>query len=125
MNNAAFGVNAPVDVVERNAQQRLKRRQLLVYFLRTAVLVVTLGGWELSGRLGWIDPFFFSMPSLIAAQLKVWITEGTSQGPLWMQILVTLEETVLGFLIGAVLGVICGIALGRNKLLADVFSIYI
>jgi NitT/TauT family transport system permease protein len=125
MSNAAFGANAPVDVVERNAQQRLKRRQLLVYFLRTAVLVVTLGGWELSGRLGWIDPFFFSMPSLIAAQLKVWITEGTSQGPLWMQILVTLEETVLGFLIGAVLGVICGIALGRNKLLADVFSIYI
>jgi NitT/TauT family transport system permease protein len=125
MSNAAFGESAPVDVVERNAQQRLKRRQLLVYFLRTAVLVITLGGWELSGRLGWIDPFFFSMPSLIAAQLKVWITEGTSQGPLWMQILVTLEETVLGFLIGAVLGVICGIALGRNKLLADVFSIYI
>ena len=39
--------------------------------------------------------------------------------------LVTLEETVLGFLIGAVLGIVCGIVLGRDKLLADVFSIYI
>ena len=53
------------------------------------------------------------------------MTEGTSQGPLWEQVLVTLEETVLGFLIGAVLGIICGVALGRNRLLADVFSIYI
>jgi NitT/TauT family transport system permease protein len=38
---------------------------------------------------------------------------------------VTLEETGLGFLIGSVAGVLCGIILGRNKLLADVFSIYI
>ena len=74
---------------------------------------------------GFIDPFFFAMPSTIADQIWVWLTEGTSQGPLWQQVLVTLEETVLGFLIGAVLGIICGVALGRNRLLADVFSIYI
>ena len=37
----------------------------------------------------------------------------------------TLEETVLGFVIGAVLGIVCGVVLGRDKLLADVFSIYI
>ncbi|WP_407928041.1 ABC transporter permease [Collimonas humicola] len=32
---------------------------------------------------------------------------------------------MLGFLIGSVAGVVCGILLGRNKLLSDVFSIYI
>jgi len=37
----------------------------------------------------------------------------------------TLEETVLGFLMGSVFGVIAGILLGRNKLLSVVFSIYI
>ena len=37
----------------------------------------------------------------------------------------TLEETFLGFAIGAVGGIVAGIILGRNKLLADVFSIYI
>jgi NitT/TauT family transport system permease protein len=31
----------------------------------------------------------------------------------------------LGFLIGSVLGIVCGIALGRNRLLSDVFSVYI
>ncbi|CAL8481320.1 NitT/TauT family transport system permease protein (plasmid) [Caballeronia sp. S22] len=51
------------------------------------------------------------------------LTEGTSQGPLWVQVLVTLEETALGFLVGSAGGVGAGIALGRNRLLADVFSI--
>jgi NitT/TauT family transport system permease protein len=111
--------------VEMRAQAKMRQRQTLVYALRLVVLVVTLGGWELAGRVGWIDPFFFSMPSLIVAQIWQWLTEGTSQGPLWVQVLVTLEETGLGFLIGGVGGVIAGIALGRNKLLADVFSIYI
>src|SRR5260221_9192944 len=65
------------------------------------------------------------MLSQVVMQVWVWMTEGTSHGPLWQQVLVTLEETALGFLIGSVMGVICGIALGRNKLLGDVFSIYI
>ncbi|WP_341315461.1 ABC transporter permease [Paraburkholderia sp. IMGN_8] len=111
--------------VELEAQGTMRRRQTLVHTLRIAVLVVTLGGWELAGQMGWIDPFFFSVPSMIVSQIWTWLTEGTSQGPLWVQVLVTLEETVLGFLIGGVGGVIAGIALGRNKLLADVFSLYI
>ncbi len=108
-----------------NALVAPRRRQRLVLFLRLAILVVFLGGWELAARTHLIDPFFFAMPSTIVTQLWVWITEGTSQGPLWGEVLVTLEETVLGFVIGAVLGVVCGIVLGRDKLLADVFSIYI
>ncbi|MCW3481830.1 ABC transporter permease [Neisseriaceae bacterium JH1-16] len=122
---APRGVPDQLSELERLAQQRLRQRHRLVIALRLAVLVVTLGGWELAARLGWIDPFFFSMPSQILAQIVTWSVEGTAQGPLWQQVAVTLEETTLGFLIGSVLGVICGIALGRNKLLADVFSIYI
>jgi NitT/TauT family transport system permease protein len=104
---------------------RLRQRRLTVYGLRIAVLVVVVGGWELAARTELIDPFFFAMPSQILGQIWTWITEGTALGPLWLQILVTLEETVLGFLIGAALGIICGLALGRIHLLAEVFSIYI
>ena len=110
---------------EANAQRRIKQRRALVIFLRVAILVIGLGGWEVGARVGWIDPFFFSQPSQIVAQIYEWCVEGTSQGPLWTQVLVTLEETVLGFLIGGVAGVICGIVLGRNKLLSDVSSLYI
>jgi NitT/TauT family transport system permease protein len=116
---------ASLATVEQEAQRKIKQRYWLVISLRVAILVLTLGGWELAARLQWIDPFFFSQPSLIVVQIYDWIVEGTSQGPLWTQVLVTLEETVLGFLIGSVAGVICGILLGRNKLLSDIFSIYI
>jgi NitT/TauT family transport system permease protein len=111
--------------VEREAQRKIRQRYWLVISLRVIILVVILGGWELSASMEWIDPFFFSQPSLIVIQIYDWIMEGTSQGPLWAQVLVTLEETVLGFLIGSVAGVIAGILLGRNKLMSDVFSLYI
>ncbi|EKS9915875.1 ABC transporter permease [Burkholderia multivorans] len=110
---------------ERAAQRRLRRRRTLIVTLRIAVLVVVLGGWELAARLKWIDPFFFSMPSLIFDQIRDWFVNGTSQGPLLTQVWVTLEETAIGFLIGSVAGVICGIVLGRNKLMADVLGLYI
>ncbi|WP_443114340.1 ABC transporter permease [Herbaspirillum seropedicae] len=114
-----------IAAVEAEAQRKIRARKQLVIGLRIAILVIVLGGWEVCARIGWIDPFFFSQPSLIVAQIYDWMVEGTSQGPLWTQVLVTLEETVLGFLIGSVAGVIAGIVLGRNKLLSDVFSLYI
>ena len=107
------------------AQAAIRRRRSMIIALRLLVLVVVLGGWELAARFKVIDPFFYSMPSMIWAQIVEWVRDGTSQGPLWTQVLVTLEETVIGFLIGSVAGVVCGILLGRNKLLSDVFSLYI
>jgi NitT/TauT family transport system permease protein len=107
------------------AQARLRRRRYLIIALRLLVLVLALGGWELAARLKWIDPFFYAMPSAIWEQIVEWMKNGTAQGSLWRQVWVTLEETVIGFLIGAAGGIVCGILLGRNKLLADIFSLYI
>ncbi|MDR3451807.1 MAG: ABC transporter permease [Rhodoferax sp.] len=107
------------------AQAAIRRHRFVIIGLRIAVLVLVLGGWELAASRKWIDPFFYSQPSLIWAQIVEWIRDGTSQGPLWVQVAVTLEETVIGFLIGGIGGIICGILLGRNKLLSDVFSLYI
>jgi NitT/TauT family transport system permease protein len=107
------------------SRRAIRRRNQLVILLRAAIFVVAVALWEVLARTHVIDPFFFAMPSTIAQQLWVWITQGTSQGPLIGEIWVTLEETVLGFFIGAVLGVICGILLGRDKFLADVFGLYI
>jgi NitT/TauT family transport system permease protein len=105
--------------------ERMRRRARLVLALRLAVLVFLIGGWELGVRVGLIDPFFFGQPSGIVDKLIDWFSNGTSIGPLWKQIWVTIYEAGAGFLIGAVMGILCGIALGRNQLLSDVFSIYI
>jgi NitT/TauT family transport system permease protein len=106
-------------------RQIRSRRRLVVLALRVLLLVVIIGGWELGTRVGFIDPFFWGQPSEVWKQIVTWVTQGTAQGPLWQQILVTLEETVIGFVIGVILGIIAGVILGRNRFLSDVLSPYI
>ena len=114
-----------LDALERKAVAAQKRRHGIIIALRFLIFIVVVGAWEGAAAIGWIDPFFFGRPSGVGRQIWEWMTEGTSQGSLWVQMLVTIEETVLGFLIGSAAGIVCGIALGRNRFLADIFSVYI
>lgn len=127
-----FRMKAPAEQAERplsdlaaRRKRDVQRRRLSVAGLRLLLGVVILGAWELSTRLGWIDVFFWSQPSAIAVKLWIWITQGTDLGPLWDQVLVTMQETVGGFVVGSILGIIFGVALGRSALLADVLGPYI
>lgn len=120
---------APAPVSDLAARRTRARRQrvLTVYALRILTAVIVLGSWELSTRYlpTIVDPFFWGQPSGIWHQLVVWFTDETALGPLWEQVLVTMEETVGGFIVGTISGVVIGVLLGRNRLLSDVFSIYI
>src|SRR5436190_12398557 len=130
-NEAARAEDASGAAAQARARARANRR-LLVNGLRVGVAVLLLGVWEIGTTKDathpdglWIDPFFYGRPSGIASQLWTWIQNGTAQGPLWLQVATTLEEAALGFLIGVGLGIVFGAALGRIRLLADVFAPYI
>jgi NitT/TauT family transport system permease protein len=101
------------------------RQRLIERVLQVMLFVVIVGGWEISARTGFTDPFFFGRPSAILATIWRWATRGTPQGPLWAHIVATLEETILAFLIGVGVGVVAGFALGRNRTLAAVFGPYV
>jgi NitT/TauT family transport system permease protein len=127
-----LAANAPAERAGRPAsdlaarrRQEARRRRLTVYGLRLLLGVAIVAGWELGARVGVIDKFFWSQPSDIAATLWRWVTQGTDLGPLWDQVLVTMEETVGGFIVGSIFGVIFGVVLGSNRLLSDVLSPYI
>ena len=111
--------------LEARAAAAARRRYLGVMGWRWGILVLTLGFWELAARYEIIDEFFFSRPSAIAARLYEWVVEGTSEGPLWYHLWVTMEESAIGFFTGALAGVVVGIALGRSRYLSDIFSVYI
>ncbi len=121
----AFAPGTSDAEIEAAAARAARNRHYKVLFWRWAILLAILGGWELASRFGIIDEFFFSSPSAIWSRLVEWTTEGTSEGPLWLHLYVTMEEAMLGFVIGSAAGIVVGIALGRNRMLSDIFSIYI
>ena len=131
-NTALEAGNAPIfragtsdAEIEAAAMKGMARRKYVVLFWQIAILVAILGLWQLASDLHWIDPFFYSSPYGIGLRLWEWITEGTESGSLWYHLGVTMEEALIGFVIGSVTGVLVGVALGRNKLASDILSIYI
>ena len=104
------------------------RRRGLVITLQVVLLVAVIGAWELAARLHWIDPFFFSQPSIFFARAWRWLTEpGFLLGgrSIYHHLFVTLEEMAGGFILGVAFGVAVGFALGRSKFWSSVFNPYI
>ena len=111
--------------VDPRIKRRIRRRRVIVLVSQLALVVVLLGSWELSVRFKLIDEFLYGRPSGVYAQLRVWIENGTEAGSLGEQVWVTMEEALIGFFVGVTLGVFCGVALGRIRLLADIFGPFI
>jgi NitT/TauT family transport system permease protein len=117
----------PVAAAPVIAPQRVRRpgtRRWQVHAVRIALVAVWLGSWELADRTV-IDPFFYSMPSQIWDKLVTWFTVGTSQGTIWENIGITLEEAVLGFATGVLGGVVLGVLLGRSRFFGEVLAPFI
>lgn len=105
-------------------RSRARKTKVRTWGLRIALVVLWLGAWELTATY-WIDPFFYSKPSLIADRIVEWFTEGTQFGTIWLQIFTTVQEAVLGFVIGTVAGVVLGVLLGRSRYWSDVLAPFI
>lgn len=102
----------------------LPRRRLRIWGLRIALVLLWLGAWELTATL-WIDPFFYSKPTLIFRRMIEWFTQGTQFGSIWLQIYTTVQEAVIGFAIGTVAGVVLGVLLGRSPYWSEVLAPFI
>ncbi len=112
------------EAILQRARKNKRRSQIRVWELRTLLVVMWLASWELAATL-WLDPFFYSKPSLIWARLVEWFTIGTQFGSIWLQIFTTVQEAVLGFLIGTVAGVTLGVLLGRSRYWSEVLAPFI
>ena len=101
---AADAVQA-LALAEAERRRRQRRRLAAVWISRFAVLIVLLSAWEWGVRAGRIDPFFFTQPS------AVWrfLVEELAGPDVWMHVVVTLRETILGFAIGAIAGIVVGL----------------
>ena len=117
-------VNETDEQILGRARRNARRNRAKVWALRIGLIVLWLGAWELTATK-WIDPFFYSKPSLIWGRLVEWFTQGTQFGSIWLQIFTTMQEAVIGFVIGTVAGVVLGVLLGRSQYWAEVLAPFI
>jgi len=92
-----------------------------VFAWQLAVGVGFLAAWQALVSMKLLDPFFVSRPGDIGARIVRWIAGGT----LWGHLAVTLEESLLGLLVGAAIGISLGFSLARTPFLARVLDPYI
>jgi NitT/TauT family transport system permease protein len=92
-----------------------------VLFWRLAVGAAVVALWQSLVSLKLLDPFFVSRPTDIAQRILQWIVTGS----LWRHLAVTLEESLLGLVVGAALGIALGFTFGRSPIVASIFDPYI
>jgi NitT/TauT family transport system permease protein len=103
-------------------------RRLSVRLLQATVLVLLIGIWEVASQLRWIDPFFFSQPSVFVSRATRWLSDPSfliGGRTIYHHLLVTIEEMIGGFLLGVVSGIVVGFLLGRSQFWSAVFNPYI
>ena len=103
-------------------------RRAAAVAIQISILVLFIGIWEVAASRHWIDPFFFSQPSVFAARAWRWLSDpGFLLGgrTIYHHLLVTMEEMAGGFVLGVVFGVSVGFALGRSAFWSAVFNPYI
>jgi NitT/TauT family transport system permease protein len=103
----------------RPAGRPFSRAAVLAW--QVAVGIAALAWWEGLVSLKLLDPFFVSRPTEIVRRVGSWVAGGS----LWGHLAVTLEESLLGLVVGAALGIVVGFALARSPLTAAVLDPYI
>lgn len=101
--------------------RKVRRKDRLIIIARWGILVSFLVLWELAARLGWIDPFLLSSPS----RMIVTIVSLAQSGELWTHIGVTLGETLVGFFLGTVLGLVMAVLLWWSKTFSRIMDPYL
>ena len=101
--------------------KKLKKEKIIIKFWQVIVIVGFLGLWQILADTGAIDTFFFSSPSRIFNS----IIELGQSGTLFYHIWTSLYETILGFMLATIIGVLIAIALWWSERLRKVMEPYL
>lgn len=101
--------------------KKVKKENFIVWLFRFSLLGILLIAWELLAYYNVIDPFISSSPSRIIVTIKeLFINDN-----LIYHMLITLYETILGFILAVSLGFITALLLWWSERLRRVLEPYI
>ncbi len=87
--------------------------------LGTALAIIVV--WEAVIVLGLSTPFWISQPRLIALRLA----QDVVSAQFWYDVLITLFETLVGFTVGSLAGIVSGYVLARHRLINTALDPYL
>lgn len=104
--------------ISQDRKKYLKKQRntkIAVITTQIGIVLAFIAIWEITARLGIIDSFIMSSPS------RIWDTiMNLSSNDLLKHIGITCYETIMGFCIGTILGIIVSIILWWSKFLSKV-----
>ena len=100
--------------------RKVKMQKIIILGSQVLLLIAFLGLWEFVADKGMIDSFITSSPSRIVKTFA-----NFSSNNLFEHIEVTCYETVVGFTLGTVMGLIIAIILWWSKFIAKVLDPYL
>lgn len=106
--------------VQRRRTARTRRR-LGVAGGRVLLFVAIVVVWQAAADAHLVDPGFFASPAAIWGHAVKWTLDGT----LWFHSWITIQETVAGFVLGSVAGIVLGFGIGRYRALAEILDPFI
>lgn len=106
----------PRAVAELKAGYRRYRGHAGIFVIQITSVAVLLALWQLTVAAGWVNGFLLGSPSGIwRSAWRMW-----EDGSLQANTIVTVQETLLGFVIGSALGSGIGLALWHSRTLARI-----
>ncbi|MGG1678018.1 ABC transporter permease [Neobacillus sp. NRS-1170] len=92
-----------------------------VRFYQLIIFLLLFSSWEFLSRMQWIDPLIFSSPS------KIWTLclDKIQDGSLLTNLGATLMETIVGFIISTILGVLIAAILWWSPLVSKILDPYL
>jgi NitT/TauT family transport system permease protein len=110
-------VQAPPAFLNRDPTQKRRSRRrpsaqtVRVYALRVLFIAALLALWQYFGSRSTHNAFFYSEPSAIWTSLRHLLTDSN----FYVDLRYTMYETVVGFLIGGIAGIVLGFALAFSR----------
>ncbi|MCM3740180.1 ABC transporter permease [Oceanobacillus luteolus] len=102
-------------------QRGLLKEKRIVFTWQLSIAVIFFLSWEITSRFYIIDPLLFSSPTKIFELIITRISNGT----MFSHISITLFETLLGFLIGTIGGVLIATSLWYSDRFANIMDPYL
>ena len=97
---------------------RLINTQLAGLVVGFISIFLFFGAWEIISRSSFVNELLFPPPSLVVIALYKWMINGQ----LLIDVVMSLSRVFVGFLFGAVLGILVGMMTGRYQYLSNILT---